>query len=469
MTLSACEQLLKDSMGLDVASIGASAIERAVRHRQHACQLPDVNAYWEHLRRSQTELQELIDAVVVPETWFFRDRESFAALARVVRDELLPASVGGPLRLLSVPCATGEEPYSIVMTLLDAGVPVDRLRVEAVDICERLLRHARCGVYGNGSFRGTDLHFRSRYFGAAEGGGHLLAESVRRQVQFQQGNLLSPDFLPGAARYDVIFCRNVLIYFDRPTQARALAVLSRLLTTHGMLFVGPAESGVVLEHDFRSAKLPLAFAFRKAQPKPAETHRARQALPERPPMTRLVRPSEAAPLLPVGRALPQPPASRPPSTLPQTGPHASSPAPTPSPAPASSTPPVPSTAPASLAQRSPNPDRPVELDEARRLADQGRFAEAAERCDVHLRKHGPTAEVCFLLGLVRDAGDQAAEAEAWYRKALYLDQHHADALMHLALLLERHARPTEARVLRQRLRRVAAILDAAGPDRTSLK
>jgi hypothetical protein len=94
MTLSACEQLLKDAMGLDVASIGASAIERAVRHRQHACQLPDVNAYWEHLRRSQTELQELIDAVVVPETWFFRDRESFAALARVVRDELLPASVG---------------------------------------------------------------------------------------------------------------------------------------------------------------------------------------------------------------------------------------------------------------------------------------------------------------------------------------------------------------------------------------
>ena len=79
-------------MGLDVASIGASAIERAVRHRQHACQLPDVHAYWEHLRRSQAELQELIDAVVVPETWFFRDRESFAALARVVRDELLPAN-----------------------------------------------------------------------------------------------------------------------------------------------------------------------------------------------------------------------------------------------------------------------------------------------------------------------------------------------------------------------------------------
>ena len=457
MTLSACEQLLKDSMGLDVASIGASAIERAVRHRQRVCELPDVNAYWEHLRKSQTELQELIDAVVVPETWFFRDRESFAALARVVRDELMPAGVGGPLRLLSVPCATGEEPYSIVMTLLDAGVPAERLRVEAVDICERLLRHARRGVYGNGSFRGADLHFRSRYFEPAPDGRYLLTESVRKYVQFQQGNLLSPDFLPGTARYDVIFCRNVLIYFDRPTQARALAVLARLLTANGMLFVGPAESGVVLEHDFRSAKLPLAFAFRKAEAKAVAdaatqrtrqtqpTQRSREALPVRPPMARLVRPSDAVPTPPVARPLPLPP--------------------TPTPASGQASLPVPASAHASLSSAR-QPERPVELEDARALADQGRFEEAAERCDVYLRKHGPTADVCFLLGLVRDANGRASDAEAWYRKALYLDQHHAQALLHLALLLERHARPTEARVLRQRLERVAAILKAAGPNGT---
>jgi chemotaxis protein methyltransferase WspC len=444
MTLSACEQLLKDSMGLDVASIGASAIERAVRHRQNACQLPDVHAYWELLRGSQTELQELIDAVVVPETFFFRDRESFAALARVVREELMPASAGGSLRLLSVPCATGEEPYSIVMTLLDAAVPAERLRVEAVDICERLLRHARRGMYGENAFRGTDLHFRSRYFEPEADGKYLLSESVRRQVQFQQGNLLSPDFLPGTARYDVIFCRNILIYFDRRTQARALAVLSRLLTANGMLFVGPAESGVVLEHDFRSAKLPLAFAFRKAPAAapagpaalgaPAESKRSREVLPVRPSVARVVRPPASAPPIPVGRALPQPPAS--------------------APAPVNASP---------LPSPSRQGEHPAELEDARVLADQGRFEEAAERCDVYLRKHGPTADVCFLLGLVRDAGGRWSDAEAWYRKALYLDQHHEHALAHLALLLERHARPTEARVLRQRLRRVSAIMKAAGP------
>jgi chemotaxis protein methyltransferase WspC len=462
MTFSACEQLLKDSMGLDVATIGASAIERAVRLRQHACRLPDVQAYWEHLRGSQTELQELIDAVVVPETWFFRDRESFAALARVVRDELLPASHGVPIRLLSVPCATGEEPYSIVMTLIDAGVPADRFRVEAVDICERLLIHARRGRYGRGSFRGSDLHFRARYFEAVEGG-YLLAESVREQVRFQHGNLLSPDFLPGAARYDVIFCRNVLIYFDRPTQARALAVLTRLLTAGGMLFVGPAESGVVLEHDFRSAKMPLAFAFRKAEAMPAETRSSRAApssapsaaaaptlgpaarwpvmsrpTPHATPAATFAQDTRSASVPPAARALPQPPSHAP-----------------------LQPPPVSSVSPEPSARQT---ERPAELVEAQALADQGRFEEAADRCDVHLRKYGPTADACFLLGLVRDARGRASDAEAWYRKAIYLDQHHEHALLHLALLLERHARPAEARVLRQRLRRVVAILKAAGPD-----
>jgi chemotaxis protein methyltransferase WspC len=462
MTLSACEQLLKDSMGLDVASIGATAIERAVRHRQRACQLPDVHAYWEHLRASQAELQELIDAVVVPETWFFRDRESFAALARLVRDELLPANVGGggPVRLLSVPCATGEEPYSIVMTLMDAGLPADRLRVDAIDICERLLIHARRGLYGRGAFRGTDLHFRARYFESAPGG-YLLAESVRQQVRFQHGNLLSPDFLPGTARYDVIFCRNVLIYFDRPTQDRALAVLSRLLTDSGMLFVGPAESGVVLEHDFRSAKLPLAFAFRKAERAPAEAKPV-ETRPLRQGHAAHAAPASYARLVPpaTARTLPQSPL-QPPPLQPSRQPSLQPPTQAPSQA-------LPQALRQSLLNASPAPaarqaDRPAELEEARALADQGRFEEAAALCDVHLRKHGPTADACFLLGLVRDARGSASDAEVWYRKAIYLDQHHEQALLHLALLLERHARRTEARVLRQRLNRVVAILKAAGP------
>ncbi|HYV31678.1 MAG TPA: methyltransferase, partial [Candidatus Binatia bacterium] len=91
MVLADFENLLKETMGLDVASIGSSAIERAVEKRLLACELQETHAYWERVRASEAELQELIEAVVVPETWFFRDREAFAALALTVYEDWLGA------------------------------------------------------------------------------------------------------------------------------------------------------------------------------------------------------------------------------------------------------------------------------------------------------------------------------------------------------------------------------------------
>jgi chemotaxis protein methyltransferase WspC len=258
MAESGFERLLKETIGLDAAVIGSSAIDRAVAERQQACRLPAADAYWDHLRASESELQELIDAVIVPETWFFRDREAFAALAGpVVRSW----STERVLRLLSVPCSTGEEPYSIAMALLDAGLAPARFHIDAVDVSERALAKARRAVFGRSSFRGESLAFRDRYFDE-DGNGWRLAPHVCAQVTFQQSNLLDAAFLRDAEPYDVIFCRNLLIYFDRPTQDRATAVLARLLAPDGFLFVGPSETGLLLAHQFPSTKLPLAFAIR---------------------------------------------------------------------------------------------------------------------------------------------------------------------------------------------------------------
>src|SRR6266566_4795763 len=264
MILDEFEKLLKQTMGLDAASIGISAIERAVQTRLSACQLRDAQAYWDHLHASKTELQELIETVVVPETWFFRDREAFAAMTRLTYEEWLRTHVDGNLSLLSLPCSTGEEPYSMAMALLDAGFLASRFRIDAVDISTRVLAYAERAAYGKNSFRGNDLGFRDRHF-QADGDGYRVSDAVRRQVRFQQGNLFDNHFLPGAEIYDYIFCRNVLIYFDRATQDRAIQVLTRLLTATGVLFVGPSETGLLLSHDYVSVKVPLAFGFRKAE------------------------------------------------------------------------------------------------------------------------------------------------------------------------------------------------------------
>src|SRR3569832_267941 len=103
--------LLKQVMGLDTASIGSSAIERAVQTRMSACKLDNPLAYLELLQASATEQQTMIEAVVVPETWFFRDREAFSMLARMVSEEWLRDHSGRVMRLLSLPCSSGEEPY----------------------------------------------------------------------------------------------------------------------------------------------------------------------------------------------------------------------------------------------------------------------------------------------------------------------------------------------------------------------
>ena len=416
MGLEEIEALLKTSMGLSAASIGSTAIDRAVRDRMLACRLDQPQAYLERLRASAAELQALIEVVVVAETWFFRDRHAYTALARLAREEWLPAHPTGAMSLLSLPCSTGEEPYSMAMALIEAGVPPPRFRVDAIDISERSLALAARAVYGSNSFRGQDLDFRERHFELTPNG-YRLSAPIRQQVRFAHGNLFAADLLPGAPVYDAIFCRNVLIYFDRPTQSRALGVLNRLLRPQGVLFVAPAETGLPAGHQLVSTRQPLAFAFRKAGGSPpAESIKSvptpRPVAPARagrmPAIvgTAAVIPSAAAPLTIVGHdTIGSEPSSH-------------------------------------------------DLTAAMRLADQGHFVEAAACCDTHIRHHGPSAQAFYLLGLMRDAMGNHDEAAASYRKALYLDPDHYDTQIHLALLLEMRGERAAAETLRNRARRV---------------
>jgi chemotaxis protein methyltransferase WspC len=397
------EALLKEAMGLHAASIGSTSVERAVRVRLAGCGAATMDEYWERLRNSRSELQELIEVVVVPETWFSRDREAFAELSRVACEEWRPNRPAAIRRLLSVPCSTGEEPYSMAMAMLDADFSPERFVIDAVDISERSLAQARHGVYGKNSFRGSDLAFRERYFEPV-GDGHRVNDTVRRAVRFKHGNVLADDFLAGVEPYDAIFCRNLLIYFDDATQDRTIATLRKILADHGLLFVGPAEASTLIDHDLVSAKVPLAFAFRKAPPRSAAPRAHTAAAPAK-PNPQKTRKTQAAPQM-----QPQPP-------------------------------PKPAAA----------PDR---LEDAFALADQGRLTEAAALCEEQMRAHGPSASAFYLMGLICSADGRLMAADRCYRKALYLDQNHHDALVHLALLLEQQGDAKAAKLLRNRAQKL---------------
>ncbi len=261
------EALLAERIGLDPQTVGPGAIARALRARMAALGLGDRHDYLRRLTGSEDELQELVEEVVVPESWFFRDDRLFVALRGHVttrRDDAAAPATALPLRLLSVPCGCGEEPYSIAITLRDLELTPGRFQIDAVDVSARHLAVAERGVYRTHSFRGTDLAFRDRYFRpAALEQSFTLDPSVRANVRFTRGNLLDPHLLSGQPAYDIIFCRNVLIYFDAAARRRALDTLDRLLGPAGLLFVGHAERLAVDDARFEPHGENDSFALRR--------------------------------------------------------------------------------------------------------------------------------------------------------------------------------------------------------------
>lgn len=410
--IPAITAMLEQKIGLDSASVGVSTISRAVAQRMKHCAAGDDGAYLALLNSSAAELQALIDEVAVPETWFFRDLVPFRLLSEVVVRDWVPAAAQGKiLRLLSVPCSSGEEAYSIAMTLHDAGLTPRSFCIDAIDISTRALERARAGIYGKNSFRGDESHFRERYFHHA-GSSYELQAEVRNSVNFLHGNLLDGELLRGAERYDVIFCRNLLIYFNRDKQEQALKKLHALLVPDGLLFLGHAEAGCIDNRFFSPVRRARAFAFRRTDEAKASSAPAKQPL--------------------------------------------AAPAPTPRPTPkarvrrAAATP---RTAPAQVAAPPSAAELERWLQEAQRLADRGKLAEAASLCNNYLEHNAGSADAYYLLGIVRTAEGDHAQAGQLFHKAAYLDPRHYQALIHLAIHAEQQGDAAAAAKYRARAER----------------
>ena len=399
---------LKERIGLDVASVGEAIIQRAVRQRSQAVNAQTAGEYWQHLQSSEDEQQALIEAVIVPETWFFRYPESFATLARLAKARLAEIKQMRALRILSLPCSTGEEPYSIAMALLDAGLAPHQFKVLGLDVSPLSVERARRGVYGRNSFRGGDIAFRDRHFTEYDDGYHI-AERVREQVRLQVGNLLDPGLLANEASYDFVFCRNLLIYFDQPTQKQVFDVLKGLTHVDGVLFIGPAEGSLLGRHGMRSIGVPQSFAFsRHAEPVKPE--------PVFVPIAAPIPPRSAAPI----PTKPRPFSTARAQVVPIKAPHT---------------------------------DAGDLLGRIATLANEGKSAEARAACEQYLSNHPPAAQVLYWLGLLSDVAGSALEAQGYYRKALYLEPQHPQALMHLAALLESQGDSAGARRLQARAAR----------------
>jgi chemotaxis protein methyltransferase CheR len=219
----------------------------------------------------QTELMALLNEITIGETCFFRNPEQLEALRRIVIPNILAVKAKAPgrrLRIWSAGCSTGEEPYTLRMSLLDQGDSQLKswvVEILATDLNQRSLAHAKAALYGNHSTRNVTSIYERKYFLPSDDK-LRVNPVVRANVTFSRLNLSDDSHMTLMKNIDVIFCCNVLIYFDLASKRRVIRHFLDSLLPHGYLFLGHAESLFGVSEAFRMVHLPGTTAYVKAEP-----------------------------------------------------------------------------------------------------------------------------------------------------------------------------------------------------------
>ncbi|MEM8549460.1 MAG: CheR family methyltransferase [Verrucomicrobiota bacterium] len=395
------QRLLRE-YGFDTSMLQGPNCTAAVHARMRHTHCDDERSYLADLQNSSQEFDAFIDEMLVPESWFFRDRAPFTFLQEWAQSAWKEKAGDDSrlLRILSVPCATGPEPYSIAMTLIDAGLSPRAFRVYAGDVSARNLEAAERGEYRPMALRGQDADGRMHHFESLESGRYRVCDTVKRCVSFKACNLLDPTSLAFAPSFDLVFCRNVLIYFSNDARRATVDNLLNLMTEGGLLFVGHADGLSVVTDELEPAGPASAFCYRRSTTVQAsEVKKTRSPFPAK---TRSTHP-------PLPKPVPRPARKKPVA-------------------------------------------KPT-LAEVAKLADAGQLESAHNACLVFLQNTSPTAEALFLLGQITLALELPADAEDALRKAVYLNPRHAEALLMLALMVERRGSTIEAERLRRRAKK----------------
>lgn len=398
MSRAALVELLRVRLGLDPTVLGERVLDDAFAEARRTLGVAGDAQLHARALADPSGFADVIEHFVVPETWFFRAPEQFADLVRFAREQ---SRNRARLRVLSLPCASGEEAYSAAIALLDAGFSTEQFEVLGIDVSRRAVELAQAGVYRRNAVRGEPIE--SPWL-AAGAGGYAIDPLVKRCVRFRTGNALDAVLFDPGERFDAVFCRNLLIYLHEEARTRLLEQLCAALNPPALVLAGQAEVLPAMAGGFvpaPGAKSPLSYLFRGVE------------APREPRMEARVVALEAPPLPPP----PRNEAPRKPAQLPEPAPRAP-------------------------------------LDEARRLADLGQNDAARAQCLVHLEKRPDDVEALYLLGLIESARGDAAAADAAFVRVLYLDGHHVEALEHRIALAERLGHGAEVGKLRARARRI---------------
>jgi len=360
--LGAVRTLLQNAAGLDAQAMTENWLGSIIDHRLRQRGM-DCAKWLASLKADKAEQTALVERALVHETWFFRDVAPFDHLIELARNNWLRRTAANPVRILSAPCASGEEAWSIAATLLAAGVAPDAIAVEAVDLSGTMVGTTQTGIYGPRSLRNHHADMLKPYVNPLPDGGVRMGKLIRGCVSVSQVNLLH---LPSGKSYDAIFCRNALMYMHEAARKRIVGLIRASLAPGAPLFVGHAEAAMLMGMGFRATGPSRAFCVTASADTPSPTRR-----------------DEARPM-----------AAKPAAGVP---------------------------APPKLREPRPEIDPPTLLREAKTLADSGALAEAMTPLRRLLEENPMSAEGHALAGLILAARDDKPGAIRHLRKALFLN------------------------------------------------
>lgn len=232
------------------------------RASAHGCQtFLDYYYLLRYEDRNEDEWRRVMDVFSVQETYFWREIDQIQVLVDVLVPKWFERTAA-PLRIWSAACATGEEPYSIVMALAEAGWGAHPIEIHASDASEAALTKARAGIYRERSFRSLPPELRQKYFRPVDGGSEI-DRAIAARVRFHRANLVVPHEIAALADAAIVFCRNVFIYFSPTAISRVVASFAARMPSAGHLFVGASESLLKLTQDFELIEINQAFVYRR--------------------------------------------------------------------------------------------------------------------------------------------------------------------------------------------------------------
>ena len=267
-----CDYLYRET-GLVFSEQKRYFVERRITERMEATGTQSFASYFAHLRiPANAELEPFINAFTVNETYFYREDYQLQCLTQdLLKSRIAEKRAGDSIRIWSLPCSTGEEPYSLAMWLLENWPPVDAFEIEIIgsDIDTKVLETAREAVYGKRALMRLNDVLIKKYFEIVDDEHWRIIEDLRSSVLFAPANAVEPNEIRPFGRFDVIFCRNMLIYFDDASRRVAAENLYEALLPGGYLCLGHAESMSRISGLFEICRYEDAIVYRR----PKETRR----------------------------------------------------------------------------------------------------------------------------------------------------------------------------------------------------